>query len=208
VEEFVKQLGNRRIPQDSIMLLYSASHLGAVGLAAYAEDLVEAAAALRGKLGRDTRIGPLPPMLLAVCQDQAIIRAIHELIKWTYDFYCREDDYLEESTCMAINIINADGEEFVSEREERRIRLPGRDGMERQIWRSGGTDLKIHAKVRPISLNKEKELITSIIAEIRDKQAINMDPARPLRGGWGSRGYQSSQWNSCWWGAAMLRNSE
>jgi hypothetical protein len=104
---------------------------------------------------------------------------------WTDDFYGREDDYLEESTRAAINIIASDGEEFATELEERRMRLPGRDGMERQIWRSRGADLKIPVKVKPISQSKEKELISSIIAEIREKQAINMDPSPSFERGLG-----------------------
>jgi hypothetical protein len=42
VSEFIRMIGNRRVPPGTTILLFSASHLGAVGTAAYTEDLLEA----------------------------------------------------------------------------------------------------------------------------------------------------------------------
>jgi hypothetical protein len=42
VEKLLKDVGNRRIPPGSIVLIGSISHLADVGLSAYIEDLIEA----------------------------------------------------------------------------------------------------------------------------------------------------------------------
>jgi hypothetical protein len=185
VEEFLKQLGNRRVPQDSLILIFSASYLGAAGLAAYTEDLVTAAATIRDKLGRDTRVGPLPPMLLPGCTDLGIIRSTFELVKWTDCYYGREDDYLEESMKIALKVITTDGEDFTNGLEERRVRLPNSTGKKQEFWNSGGPDVKIPTKVRPTSTFKEKELVAAIISEIRSKLAINLDPSPTFERGLG-----------------------
>jgi hypothetical protein len=65
--EFLRLLGNRRVPKGSIIMIYSASHLADVGVAAYAEHLVEASEQLNEKLGKETLVAPLPPVLLGGC---------------------------------------------------------------------------------------------------------------------------------------------
>jgi hypothetical protein len=64
VDEFVKTLGNRIFPAGSIILLASMSHLGRVGLTAYVNDILWAEKELKAKLGRETIVRPLPPLIL------------------------------------------------------------------------------------------------------------------------------------------------
>jgi hypothetical protein len=63
IDEFQKQLGNRRVPPGSVLLIFSASHLLNVGLAQYAADLVEGIKLIEGKLGKETIVQPLPSSL-------------------------------------------------------------------------------------------------------------------------------------------------
>jgi hypothetical protein len=79
VKEFIRKIGNRRVPPGTTILLFSASHLGTVGTVAYAEDYLEAERSLKEKFGAQTRVGPLPPILLAGCDNPMLIRSIYEV---------------------------------------------------------------------------------------------------------------------------------
>jgi hypothetical protein len=76
VLEFIRLIGNRRVPPGTTILLFSASHLGAVGTAAYTEDLLEAEKKLKEKFGAQTRVGPLPPILLGGTDNKQLDRSM------------------------------------------------------------------------------------------------------------------------------------
>jgi hypothetical protein len=78
VDELEHLVGNRRIPAGNIVLMFSASHLAKVGLSAYIMDHVEASNRIKSKWGRETRVGALPPLLLAGCPDASLIRGAYE----------------------------------------------------------------------------------------------------------------------------------
>jgi hypothetical protein len=62
-----------------MFLLFSASHLANVGTAAYIEDYMAASRRLKDKFGNQTRVGPLPPLMLAGCDNSQLIRSIYEV---------------------------------------------------------------------------------------------------------------------------------
>jgi hypothetical protein len=79
VDEFLCQLGNRRVPPGSVVLIFSASHLLNVGLSQYTADLVEANRVVEEKVGRETIFQPLPTILLGGTDSAQLIRSIAEL---------------------------------------------------------------------------------------------------------------------------------
>jgi hypothetical protein len=86
-------------------LLFSASHLADVEVSAYAEQLVEASGQLGEKLGRETLVAPLPPVLLGDCTDPSLVRSLFELVTWSDSYYRGMEGYLEESTISALAAI-------------------------------------------------------------------------------------------------------
>jgi hypothetical protein len=86
-DAFCSMVGQRRLPSGSIILALSVAHLACVGLEAYIEDHLEAERGLKKKFGRDTRVGLLPPLLLAGCNNQATVRALYELLAWAEDYF-------------------------------------------------------------------------------------------------------------------------
>jgi hypothetical protein len=102
VDEFNKQLGNRRISLGLVILIFSAADLGNVGLTAYIEDLLEAERRLKQRFGREMRVGPLPPLLLAGCGDPQLTRSLYELEGWIKNYYGRDDDFMEDSHALAV----------------------------------------------------------------------------------------------------------
>ena len=70
------------IPMGSVVVICSLNHLGQVGAAAYAEDLVEAFTEFRNTFGGQVRIVhgfPHPPCLIS---DQLTIRSLMEIESW------------------------------------------------------------------------------------------------------------------------------
>jgi hypothetical protein len=184
VDEFSKQLGNRRIPPGSVILLFSAAHLGNVGLTAYIEDLLEADKMLKQRYGRETRVGPLPPLLLAGCSDPQLTRSLLELEGWVKNYYGRDDDFLEDSHAMAVQMLIKSGVGVQNHLEDRRYRLPSRGGEGSSVWHSGKmTNLPV--TINPATTVMEKELVEKIIQELRGKLALALDPSPAFERGLG-----------------------
>jgi hypothetical protein len=177
VNEFIRKIGNRRVPPGTTILMFSASHLGMVGTAAYAEDYLEAEKMLKEKFGPLTRVGPLPPVMLGGCDNEALIRSIYELGFWLEDYFTTEPAYLEETHVAALYKLDELGEGML-EPEERRIRLPVKTPTAaKKIWSSGGKDSRaMPSKIRPLTSEDEKNLISQLITELRVKLALDLDP--------------------------------
>jgi hypothetical protein len=60
-EEFLRLIGNRRVPKGTTVLLMSAAYMAEVGLVAYADAFISARQMLQEKLGKATYVLPLPP---------------------------------------------------------------------------------------------------------------------------------------------------
>jgi hypothetical protein len=139
VEELFRQVGNRRVPPGTAVLLWSASQLGNVGTAAYAEDLVDAMKTIQVKFGKNTRVGPLAPTLLGGCKNPALIRSIFEIAYWVEHLFRFDATFLRDSheAAMQIIIASAEGNRVP---DECRFRLPNGEGVPKKVWSSGGKD--------------------------------------------------------------------
>jgi uncharacterized membrane protein YgcG len=147
-----------------------------VGVAAYAEMLVEAISQIKTKLGKETLVAPLPPLLLGGCTDAGTVRSIFELITWSDSYFSGTEGYLEESTISSLGTIKYLGSGSSRDWEGRRVTLPCKE-KGKQAWSSGGNDSRaMPCSVRPLTASTEKRIICKIIAEIRSKLALDLDP--------------------------------
>jgi hypothetical protein len=105
IDEFQKQLGNRRMPPGSVLLIFSASHLLNVGLAQYTADLVEGIKTIEGKFGKETIVQPLPTIFLDGTDNEELIRTILELNEWVVDYFGSANNFLEEANKTAREVI-------------------------------------------------------------------------------------------------------
>jgi hypothetical protein len=176
-EEFLSALGNRRFSPGSIILMFSFSHLRNVGLTAYIEDYLAAEKMLIEKLGKETRVAPLPPMLLTGSDDKNSLRLLAELMGWTAYYFYYEECFHEESHKTAASIIRESGSGSWPDWEERRYRLPDRNtDTKTRIWCSKpDSDEGIPTKVRLLTSGIELLLITTIISELRQRLALDLD---------------------------------
>jgi hypothetical protein len=124
VEELVKQVGNRRVPAGSIILVFSAAHLGNVGLTAYVADHLAAAKKIRDNFSKETKVGPLPPLIGGGCKDPSLIRAIFEFAGWARSYYRQSFEFLDDSYELALRRLRSLGEGEQKNLEWWRYRLP------------------------------------------------------------------------------------
>ena len=94
----------RTLTRGSVVLLFSATHLANVGLAAYIEDLVEAKKRILGALRRDIYISSAPPMLLAGTENKELISNIFALEEWV-SYGVTEEIYFYNSSRVALDSI-------------------------------------------------------------------------------------------------------
>jgi hypothetical protein len=191
VSYLVDLVGNRIVPPGSIVFVGSVTHLANVGLVAYVQDIVEAGRIIRHKLGRDVRVSPLPPMLMSGIDSGSVIRELYEYCTWA-ESYFPADLYLYETFHTALDIIKRTGEGSQTWMEQKRIRLPTSDDRGAMIWHSGGSWVGSHMGPVPYATTalqqpEEITIITSMIKEIRDKQAIDLDPSPAYERGLGGQ---------------------
>jgi hypothetical protein len=181
-DELLNLVGNRRVPPGSIVLLLSPTHLTKVGLSAYISDHLEAGKRIQSRLGKETRIAPLPPLLLAGCGDKTTVREIFEFLAWAKDYYKDMDCMLEETFEEATRQLRRTGTGVQEDLEPRRYRLPAAGGEEK-LWFSGGkyrgcttATAEIPESIKPASQTTEMAVVKSLLTELQNKLALDLDP--------------------------------
>ncbi len=71
-----------RLPQGSVVLVGSLSHLGLYGLESYAIDLVKSMASLAARVGAGVGVVPYVPVPLGGIENGEVIRALFDLDSW------------------------------------------------------------------------------------------------------------------------------
>jgi hypothetical protein len=165
-------------------MLFSYSHMSNVGLTAYVKDFFAAEKMLKEKLGRETKVKPLPPMLMSGSCCAPSIRTLWELMGWTSCYFAGDEAYLEDSHKIARSILEETGSEIQTSIEDRRYRLPGKNGL--QLWHSTSEEgMGIPSKIRRLTSGDEMKLATAIITELREKLALDLDPSPTFESGRG-----------------------
>jgi hypothetical protein len=187
VDKLLKDVGNRRIPPGSIVLIGSISHLADVGLSAYIEDMIEAERRIKTSLSRDVKVGPLPPTTLTGLAVPSVIRELFEYMTWALDYF--PDVALEDTMQLAATIIRENGEGVQSYLEPRHLRLPSRDETKFKLWHSGGSTSPLPIPVSVIAMQQpeEERLVYKMIEEIRTKLAVDLDPNPTFERGLGGQ---------------------
>jgi hypothetical protein len=171
-DELLNLVGNRRVPPGSIVLLFSPTHLTTVGLTAYIGNHLAATKKIQDRLGRETRVAPLPPLLLASCNNKTTIREMLEFVSWDQDFYKDKDSWLEDSFEEAMKQLRRTGTGVQGDLEPRRLRLPAAGGEEK-LWFSGGqyrgsatATAVVPDTIKLASQTVEIEVVKAMIAEL------------------------------------------
>jgi hypothetical protein len=196
VDMLLDLVGNRVVPAGSVILIGSVTHLADVGLSAYVSDMLEAEKKMRERLGRDLRVVPLPPMLMSGVDSGVLIREQFEFYTWAETFF-PADSYLDESIASALAIIRSTCDGNQTWLEPKRVRLPAHTPSGATTWHSGGSTV-VNTNTGPLPYGatalqqpEERETVTTMIHEIREKLAVDLDPSPAFERGRGGGARQA-----------------
>ena len=175
VKILLELLEGRKLSPGSIILIFSASHISNVGLAAYIEDMVEAVVTLKSALGRDILVSTAPPLLLCGTEREEVIRDIFDLFEWV-NSAAEEEDVLRVSNDEALCSIMENGHRGSQLEHRSRIRLPVSMSSlaPKKTWSTGG-NTSLPCATSPATETQERTVMVALIQEIKTKLAINLD---------------------------------
>jgi hypothetical protein len=177
----------------SVILVLSPAHLANVGISAYISDYLSMADNLVRRFGREIRVGPLPPFLLAGVHHSTVVRELFEFITWTGIYYDGCDHYMEETFAAAKIIMQETGVGEQLYMEAKRMRLPASyKNNEKMLWhseyRAEGENI-IHEKlphtITAMLQPKEEKLVLTLLEELRSKLALDLDTSPAFERGLG-----------------------
>jgi hypothetical protein len=168
--EFLKRLGNRRVPKGTVILMFSAAHLVNVGLSQYIQDFLEASKKICSTTGRETICLPLPAFIMGGTDNMELIRAAYELTGWALDFYQDRDNNIADSYSMMWEVMDVQAEGEKQLVETRRVTLPANNPNGKRVWVSGGSESKaMPCVLKPATTPLETRLIKCLTGELRTK---------------------------------------
>jgi lysophospholipase L1-like esterase len=173
-EGLVRILSGRQVAAGSAVLLTSATNMAAAGTAGYAEDLVAAIKFLRRSLGDHIIYGPLPNLLINGCGDWSVIKTSLEIGWWAMLAFKNSPALLQNSYRLLEKML---GDRAMNEPQQAMrtvLRLPLLDGSTVAVATGGDS---IPTKIGMPKESEEKVVIICMIDEMRDRLAVDLDPA-------------------------------
>jgi hypothetical protein len=178
-EGLVDLLSGRQVTAGSVILLTSASNMLAAGTAGYAQDLVLAIQYLRRTLGDHLLYGPLPNILFNGAADEELIRTNLEVGAWVKHAFIHNDALCADSFKILEKSMLGRGRGGGLQTSYRcRLRLPSHQNNPaiHETWSSGDWN-EFPNSVRPPKIAEETELYHSIIRDLRNNLALDLEPA-------------------------------
>ena len=175
-EAFLEIAGGWAVGVGTLVLLASASHLGAVGLAGYAEDLVRATKLILNALSGRVTVRAGPMVLLTGTDDPALIRAMAEMVGWITTLRDNGEGFPGETLKAELLSCRNLGLWGIQSTPTCKIQLPvSLLSFEKKTWTSGGWDDLPNA-IGPMDSGTEKFVIETLISELNNSFPLNLDP--------------------------------
>jgi hypothetical protein len=140
------------------------------------EDLLEASSKIKASVGKETVCLPLPPFVIGGTDNVDLIRSIFELVAWTESYYTDHNSNTEETNNMVLDLLNEMADGDLSTVTSRRVTLPAHPNRKR-VWERGGNSSKaLPCFLKSATQPQETRFVARLIAELRDKFGLNLDP--------------------------------
>jgi hypothetical protein len=179
-EGLVRILSGRQVAAGSVVLLSSVANMAAAGTNGYVEDLVAAIKFLKSHLGDHITYGPLPNIMINGCSDGSVIRTSLEVAMWAMNVYRDSPALLQNSFRLL--------EKMLADRSVGELKPAARHVM--RLPRPGGGSITVSSswemlpqQICMTRVSKEEVAIVCMIDEIRDRLAVDLDPA-PIINRW------------------------
>ena len=175
-DKFISIMEGWTLPAGSLILLGSLSHLAAVGLAAYIEDLCAAVNRLANAFRRVVNVAPVPFIFAEDTSDQSLIRSVVELYAWIGASMKQCEGLSATAFQVALEGINYSGSGATQADFAGRYRLPVNPFCnESQIWSSSGLS-GLPTTVKKFESEVEAEIIGRLIADLNAFLALDLQP--------------------------------
>ena len=163
----MKILNKCKMPQGTVFLIGSPSHLEKEGTASYLRQYVDTAAKLRNKFTA-IQVGHLPAILLNSTSSPELIRSRAEVMAWM-------QKAMADTVMESLAVIRELGLNRLQASYYTRFELTIRAfSKETKLWVSGGCD-NLPGAVDSLDKEKEKRFINSILQELNAKMAMELD---------------------------------
>jgi hypothetical protein len=181
---FLAALEGFTVPAGTVVLISSASHLAAVGTAAYAEDLVRAFRAIRAVYETGITVMHGIPLLLSGIDNMSTIRSLLEVGAWYQGVSALSTKELSNSLKMMLDRLRSEKQPIseTAPSTPENIRAPERfllkmpqnlHNYDKQVCLSEGFGDQV-SLCQPMSEREEGELINSMVDELNDKCGLDL----------------------------------
>jgi hypothetical protein len=172
--------GNRSgyLPEGSVLLFGSFSHLAMRGIETYAEEVVKNFKIFTNMLARGCTVAHTVHFPLGGTESESVIRDAYDLDAWLRSGVVGQMLSLPVSReCFWKVVVEDCGNTSVNNTGERIYFLPESISNSRKIRTvSGSLENKLPEKILPLSENSEKILVRTLMNEITEKFAIVTNP--------------------------------
>jgi hypothetical protein len=189
--ELLALVRGKEVHKQSIVLMHSLSHMARSGTEGYIEDFLVAASKLKSILGAHIHVVPLPHLFMAGCTCPLAIRTAAEVTVWAAKTFGEDGNFLTNSFKLANYLLAPRMGADCQTDYERLVRLPvaAKWPSNKASWVMSSFDLPL--AIHPTTEGAEKEIIMSVINELRTGLALELDQSpsldrkMPAKGGGG-----------------------
>jgi hypothetical protein len=175
--------GNRTryLPEGSVLVFGSLSHLAARGLESYAEEVVKIFKVFTNMLPAGCVVAHTVHAPLGGIESEGLIRDLFDLDSWLRSGTVSTLLSLPKSRETFWRVVRRENKELSIKFAERTLFLPESFKSSRKIRTISGETLDlIPNKIRPLSEQAEREIINAIMGEIADEYAVDIQLAPVL----------------------------
>ena len=172
----IEQLSGRALSDGSVVLLFSASHLAAVGLTAYVKDLVAARKRILNYCGRSIYVAAAPPLILGGSRDNGLISNILTLQGWINSSHAEEVIFpMAAKAALDVILENRAGSAQLA--STARVRLPkSTDSLDvKKIW-AVSCDIDIPNSTGCVTMEQECRVVQALVSDLQTNLALDLDP--------------------------------
>jgi len=175
-EKLMELMAGWAIPDGSLVLIGSMSHLALTGLAAYIEDLCVVVDKIALAYNMKISIAPAPFILSGNVEDSTLIRSMADLYAW-YDCCLKQVDGMASSAFrVALEAINYSSTGETQPASASQHRLPSSLVYDkRRIWASYGLT-GLPASIRSFTDAVEAEIVGRLIEDLNNFMALDLQP--------------------------------
>jgi len=163
------------LPQGSVILIGSLTHIRVRGLADYAEAVVNSGHRLGARMGANVDIVPLPPVPLGGVIGAAAVRSLFDFDTWLTAQRHPVGTCLPEARKVFWEVAAA-GSEGAADQADLALVLPGHlKNNRKRPFLSVAVDGGLPTAISPFDSNMEKKVVAQIFEEINEVYGLGLD---------------------------------